>query len=716
MTVGCLYRCCGQGNSYNVGNEERAQTGQQQTSRPAIQQFEIEEEEESERGYWGSKIDFMLSSIGFAVGLGNVWRFPYLCYKNGGGAFLIPYIIMLALAGIPLFYLELAFGQFASLGCLTIWKSVPLFKGLGYAMVIVSVLVAIYYNVIIAYTIFYTFASVTSELPWIGCYHYWNTHDCYDGTLNTTNLTTKVWSSQEYYYRYVLDISDDIDNIGMIRWQLAMCLLAGWFVVYLCIIKGVKSSGKVVYFTAVFPYVVLTILLIRGVTLPGAGEGIKFYLNPRWELLMDATVWRDAASQIFYSLGIAFGALITFSSYNKFNNNACRDALIVALINCGTSVFAGFVIFSTLGFMAQDSGVDVSEVVDQGPGLAFIAYPEAISRLPGAPFWSFLFFFMLFTLGLDSQFAMMETIMTAIFDELPQRFMKKKPLITALTCFILFLAGLPCTTRGGVYVVTLMDWYSAGFSLLFIATLMCIAISLVYGIRKFSSDINSMMDGWLANFIGWKICWIGVSPILMTGVMIFSFIKYSPASYGDYIFPPWAEGVGWAMAMLSVVVIPLYMVLVILRGNGNILENFRESLKPTWDWGPALNRNRVIAGYETLPINRQPPGHQPSSSHKANPNVYQQPPDPSIHQQQQPDTVIYQPPPDTDIYQPPPNTGIYQPPPNTGIYQTPSDTNIYQAPPDTNVYQTSPNTYNRQMGSGTINRAYIEQDILGEPV
>lgn len=237
-------------------------------------------------------------------------------------------------------------------------------------------------------------------------------------------------------------------------------------------------SVQVVYFTAIFPYVMLTILLFRGATLPGAIDGIIFYLKPQFHRLLDSRVWSDAATQIFYSLGVCSGGLIVMSSYNKHNNNCyrlvfqrvswqpdikrkclncyncvyvCRDALIVSLINCGTSIYAGFVIFSVLGFMAMEKGVPVSEVatggmktspevltaslyVDArpltlnewimrlvernhvvseqcdligrlfaGPGLAFVVYPEAISRMPAPQFWAICFFFMMATLGFGSQ-------------------------------------------------------------------------------------------------------------------------------------------------------------------------------------------------------------------------------------------------------------------------------------------------------------------------
>ncbi|NWR77479.1 SC6A9 protein, partial [Centropus unirufus] len=376
------------------------------------------------RGNWGNQIEFVLTSVGYAVGLGNVWRFPYLCYRNGGGAFMFPYFIMLVFCGIPLFFMELSFGQFASQGCLGVWRVSPMFKGVGYGMMVVSTYIGIYYNVVICIAFYYFFVSMTHVLPWTYCSNLWNTADCV-GVLDRNlsghaahklahllNTTQKRTSPSEEYWRYwgwgwwlgkqwwwgptdsswpppcrnyVLQLSDDIGNLGEVRLPLLGCLGVSWVIVFLCLIKGVKSSGKVVYFTATFPYVVLTILFVRGITLEGALTGIMYYLTPQWDKILNAKVWGDAASQIFYSLGCAWGGLITMASYNKFHNNCYRDSIIISITNCATSVYAGFVIFSILGFMANHLGVDVSKVADHGPGLAFVAYPEALTLLPISP-------------------------------------------------------------------------------------------------------------------------------------------------------------------------------------------------------------------------------------------------------------------------------------------------------------------------------------------
>ncbi|XP_077984736.1 sodium- and chloride-dependent glycine transporter 1-like [Glandiceps talaboti] len=602
------------------------------------------------RETWGSKFAYILSSLGFAVGLGNIWRFPYLCFVNGGGAFLIPYFINLIIAGFPLFFMESALGQFASQGCISIWGCSPLFKGIGFAMANISALVGLYYVVILAWTNFYTFAALTAlpGVPWQSCDNLWNTKHCvdygvsmimnetcgpnqtmiaapsvvdavlnmtgfYDPTANETAMTyncsllnkTMTRPSEEFWTNYVLEMTDGIDNLGGMRWELVACHALSWIIVTLCIIKGVKSSGKVVYFTAPFPYFVLIVLLVRGVTLPGSLSGILFYITPQWKILKSARVWKDAATQVFYSLGIGWGGLPTLGSYNKFKNNCYRDSLFVATANCATSIFAGFVIFSIIGFMAHDAGLPIDQVVDQGAGLAFIVYPEAVARLPMSALWAILFFIMMFTLGLDSQFVMMETVTTAITDELAflsPRVRKNRSWIILGTCFAFFLLGLPMVTAGGIYILQLLDWYAAGFSLCFIGLLECIVIAWVYGIDKFCTDIEAMI-GYKPNRYLW-ICWKYLAPATLAFIMVFSLVSYTPCQLGDYVYPKWAEIVGWIISLLSVALIPAYAIYHIVKVKANSAsERICNAVKPLPQWGPALAEDRLQAGYP--PIRRE---------------------------------------------------------------------------------------------------------------
>jgi len=204
-----------------------------------------------------------------------------------------------------------------------------------------------------------------------------------------------------------------------------------------------------VYFTATAPYLLLTAILIRGVTLPGAIDGIKFYLTPDLSRLSDGQVWIDAATQVFFSYSLGMGTMTALGSYNKFKNNFYRDSIIFTCCNSGTSFYGGFLIFSVLGFMAKNQGVDIKDVATSGAGLAFIVYPEAVAQMPLAPLWSALFFFMILLLGLDSEFVGIEGVVTAIVDWLPHHLRRgyRKELFTAFVCFIWFVVGLSMVTE-----------------------------------------------------------------------------------------------------------------------------------------------------------------------------------------------------------------------------------------------------------------------------
>uniref|UniRef100_A0A8C1X7B5 Transporter n=1 Tax=Cyprinus carpio TaxID=7962 RepID=A0A8C1X7B5_CYPCA len=299
-----------------------------------------------ERPKWDNKVQYLLTCIGFAVGLGNVWRFPYLCQIYGGGAFLIPYLIALVFEGLPLLYLELAIGQSLRKGSIGVWHSIsPL---LGVASMIISLLVGLFYNTILAWVLWYFFHSFQEPLPWSVCPINENRTGYVQECVDSTPVNY-------FWYRQTLNITPDIEESGTLQWWLVVCLASAWSIVYICFIRGIETIGKAVYVTATFPYLVLTIFLVRALTLPGATDGLRYLFTPDWTLLMDPQVWLDAATQIFFSLSLAFGGLIAFSSYNPKKNDCERDTLVVGLINSATSLYASIPIFAILGFKATSN-------------------------------------------------------------------------------------------------------------------------------------------------------------------------------------------------------------------------------------------------------------------------------------------------------------------------------------------------------------------------
>uniref|UniRef100_A0A8C7YX04 Transporter n=1 Tax=Oryzias sinensis TaxID=183150 RepID=A0A8C7YX04_9TELE len=537
-----------------------------------------------QREKWASKLDFVLSVAGGFVGLGNVWRFPYLCYKNGGGAFLIPYFIFLFGGGLPVFFLEVALGQFTSEGGITCWEKLcPIFTGIGYASIVIVSLLNIYYIVILAWGVYYLFQCFQPELPWAKCKQPWNTERCIEDTYrknktlwvaaNASNFTSPV---TEFWEHNVLGISSGIEEIGAVKWDLALCLLLVWVICFFCIWKGVKSTGKVVYITATFPFVMLIVLLIRGVTLPGAAAGIKFYLYPNLDRLMDPEVWIDAGTQIFFSYAICLGAMTSLGSYNKYKYNCYRDCLLLGALNSGTSFVSGFAIFSVLGFMAQEQGVDIADVAESGPGLAFIAYPKAVTMMPIPTLWAILFFVMLLLLGLDSQFVEVEGQITSLVDLYPSFLRKgyRREVFIAIICCLSYLFGLTMVTKGGMYVFQLFDYYAAsGVCLLWVAFFECVAVAWVYGVDNFYDAIEDMI-GYRPNpWMKWS--WTVVTPLLCMGCFFFSLVKYKPLTYNKvYQYPDWAVGIGWTLALASMICIPMVVVIKIIQSDGQLRLRF----------------------------------------------------------------------------------------------------------------------------------------------
>ncbi|XP_077651812.1 sodium- and chloride-dependent transporter XTRP3 isoform X1 [Urocitellus parryii] len=544
---------------------------------------------EKVRPQWGHQRQFVLACISYAVGLGNVWRFPYLCQLYGGGSFLVPYLIMLFVEGMPLLYMELAVGQRMRQGSIGAWRTIsPYLSGVGIASVVVSFFGTIYYNVINAWSFWYLFHSFQDPLPWSVCPLNGN-HTGYEEECE------KASSTQYFWYRKTLNISPSIQETGGVQWEPALCLILAWLMVYLCILRGTESTGKVVYFTALLPYCVLIIYLIRGLTLHGATNGLMYMFTPKpghgalgsWALspagpqveqLANPKTWVNAATQIFFSLGLGFGSLIAFASYNEPSSNCQKHAITVSLINSSTSIFASIVTFSIYGFKAtfnyesclnkvillltnsfdlEDGSVTASnleQVKDylastdpsrysevfplikncsleseldtavQGTGLAFIVYTEAIKNMEVSQLWSVLYFFMLLVLGIGSMLGNTAAILTPLTDSKLITGHLPKEAISGLLCLISCAVGLVFTMEAGNYWFDIFNEYAATLSLLLIVLVETIALCYVYGLRRFENELQAM-TGRALNWY-WKAMWACVSPLLIIGLLLFYLSDY----------------------------------------------------------------------------------------------------------------------------------------------------------------------------------------------
>ncbi|CAH1154115.1 unnamed protein product [Phaedon cochleariae] len=535
-----------------------------------------------DRGGWGHKLDFLMSCISLSVGLGNVWRFPYLCYKNGGGTFLITYHVAMFVCGIPLFFQEVAIGQYLGSGGMTfVGQLCPILKGVGFATMTLVFLLDVYYCVIVAWTLYYIYSSFSYSLPWSDCDNWWNTRNCYQRNLTVlSNSTSSIRLSpvEEFFERRVLGMTQDITEIGGLQWNLFIALCIGWIGIYAIIRKGLHQSGKVIWFTALFPYVILLIMLVRAVTLDGATTGLLYYVTPQWEALLTPGPWMDGFSQIFFAYSIGCGALPALGSYNKFHHNSYKDAVITCLVNTMTSILAGIVTFSILGHLALEQNIGVGDVVRSGPGLVFLTYPQVVMKMPGAPFWAATFFIMLLLLGVDSEFCLVESFITGILDNWSQQLRPYRNTFTAIVCAIMFLLGIPMVTHGGMYIFQLMDYYSAsGISLLWVCFFQTVAISWIFGVEKLSDCVEQMMGIRPGRF--WTFCWKYFAPISIVVIFISQCAQYQRLEYGNYQYPLWADMIGLCISFSSMVWVPAYALYYLLSQPESLLKNFRKGIQ-----------------------------------------------------------------------------------------------------------------------------------------
>ncbi|XP_028593877.2 sodium-dependent neutral amino acid transporter B(0)AT3-like [Podarcis muralis] len=565
----------------------------------------------SHRPKWDSKFQYLLSCSGFVVGLGNVWRFPYLCQTYGGGAFLIPYITTLVLGGIPVFFLELAVGQRLKKGTIRLWWHIsPYLGGLGYSSLIVSFLVSVYYNMLLAWILWYFINSFRNPLPWSSC----PTDTSKPELIEECHKSTPT---NYFWYRYTLNISTDIGNSGPLQWWLVLCLAACWLIVFICTVRGIESTGKAMYFTAPCSYLILTLFLIYGLTLPGAAHGLLYFMTPNLKKINNPRAWLDAATQIFSSLSLGFGGLIAYSSYNPSINDCELDAVMIAAINSMTSLFASIPIFSILGFKATvayeeclernvksitkafrkdnitvDSstfwlsylnGTDINKLASlklancdlqyfldksvSGTGLSFIVFTEIVIKMPGSNTWAILFFLMLFSLGVSSMFGLIQSILTPVTESpIVSRYICKEA-VCGLICLSAFLLGLLFALRSGNYWLEMFDAFGGTMPLLVIAFFEVMAVAFVYGMKRFSADVEKMIERPLKGY--WKAMWLFFSPGTMLLIFLFYVLVEPPSSYNtwnpNYVhfpakeskkYPPWAVIISGMLETVPCLMIP----------------------------------------------------------------------------------------------------------------------------------------------------------------
>lgn len=445
------------------------------------------------------------------------------------------------------------------------------------------------------------------NIPWIGCDNWWNDERCIQAnnmmnvsshlvnvsSLSVNNSMNISWqsTSEQFFYNYVLEMSSGVDDPNGMNYKVAAALFFCWIMAFFALIKGISSLGKVSYFTAIFPYIMITILIIRGVTLDGAMKGLEFYiLTVDMAKLLTLQTWIDASSQALFCLGIAQGSLLTLGKHNSFNYNHQKATFIIALLDGFTGVYAGFAIFSVLGFMAESTGKEVSELAVGGLGLSFIVYPEALSLMPFPWIWCIFFFMMMITIGFGSLLSMTECCLdtfTSIL-EIPKKHNTK---VRFGFCMFFFFMGLTMTTRGGYYLVNLIDNYTCTIPIIFLATLEAVGLGWFYGIKRIDANIRLMLGVKLNLY--WKICYQYITPVIAIIMLGITFVCNTEVKLGDYIYPRWAHNFGYFVVCTCLC--PLFICGAKQMHDAGIFEIIYDLMQPSQSWKPAFDDGRSIS-------------------------------------------------------------------------------------------------------------------------
>lgn len=478
---------------------------------------------EENREQWGSKVGFILAAIGSAVGLGNIWRFPYIAYENGGGAFLIPYFFAIFTAGIPLLILEYTMGhKYRGSTPLAIGRASKKWEWLGWWPTITSAIIVAYYSVIISWSMNYFVMSFK-----------------------------KSWGSDAnaFFHNDFLKLSTSpFDLGGIVPYVLIGVLLIwliNWFVCYKGVKKGIEKVNKILLPTLI---IIMIVIAIRAVTLEGAAKGLNTLFTPDWDMVFKPSVWIAAYGQVFYSLSIAIGIMMTYSSYLPKKSDINNSAFVTAFANCGFEFLSAIAVFAILGFMATAQGVGVSEVVSSGVGLAFVAFPQIFSAMgPIGNFIGVLFFLCLIFAGITSSVSLTEAVSAPFRDKFGWG---RKKVVTGM-CIIGCSLSILFATNAGLYLLDIVDAFINNYGIVTVGLLEVILIGWIVTpttLREHSNSVSNFSIGkW------WDITIKFITPAILIYMIVQNIIIEIKTPYGGYQISELLS-FGWSVIGFGIIV------------------------------------------------------------------------------------------------------------------------------------------------------------------
>ncbi|AZA14252.1 sodium-dependent transporter [Corynebacterium choanae] len=475
--------------------------------------------QQGRREVFAGRSMFVFAAIGSAIGLGNIWRFPYVSYDNGGGAFLFPYVIALLTAGVPVLILDYVLGHRFRGSAPLVWRRVSAkTEAIGWVQVGITYIIAIYYCVILAWAAMYTWYSI--KLSW-------------------------GEDPQAFFLEEFLHADNESLNSTTIIWPIAIVLLVVWLALTAVMTLGIrKGMGGLSSIFVPILILLFLILVVRALFLPGAATGLQAFFSPDWSALTQPSVWMAAYGQIFYSLAIAFGIMMTQASYLKRRSNLSGLGAVVGLSNSAFEVLAGIGVFATLGFMAAAQGVGVDEVVSSGIGLAFIAFPTIINAMPGGPLFGILFFGSLFIAGFTSLVTIVEVVVSAVQDKFAMA-RRRAAILVCTACAIPSLAFFPVTT--GLATLDIVDKFVNVVGIVFIALTSILVAGWVLGrfpeLRAHVNAVSSLPLG-----VWWDFSLKILTPIVLGTTFILETRSLIVDGYEGYSMSK-ITVFGWSLAI-----------------------------------------------------------------------------------------------------------------------------------------------------------------------
>ncbi|HEX6234014.1 MAG TPA: sodium-dependent transporter [Jiangellaceae bacterium] len=480
--------------------------------------------EHPHREQWATRAGFLLAAIGSAIGLGNIWRFPYVAYENGGGAFLLPYLVALLTAGIPLLILEYTIGhRFRGSPPLSFRRLSRPAEAIGWWQVAICFVIAVYYAVIIAWAVRYTGFSV--GLQW-------------GDDPNT------------FLFGDFLQLADEPGIVSSYVSGVAWPLIAVWVVtlgvLFFGVRRGIERANKIF-----IPLLVLLFgaLVVRAVTLDGAEVGLDALFTPDWSAITDGSVWVAAYGQIFFSLSVGFGIMITYASYLKRRADLTGSALVAGFANSSFEILAGIGVFATIGFMATASGVAVNEVATSGIGLAFVAFPTIISSLPAAQdLFGVLFFGSLVIAGLSSLISIVQVVVSTVQDRWGMARERAVMLVggaAALVSVVLFPTG------EGLYILDAADHFINQYGVALAALVVVVVVGWL--LRRLPHQRAHANQTSAVPLGRWWLIVLGVITPIVLGWMMYDSLRQEFAENYEGYTTGFLLMAGWSVAIGAIV-------------------------------------------------------------------------------------------------------------------------------------------------------------------